>query len=178
MTGRVLRTAAAAALMTAMAPAAGAWELRTGLLRQDAFAFWAAGTTFERAWALQAEIGFDPLFRAAGGEIAPMIGGSWAPGAEVDTAHAGVTWTVRGDAAFLRLGIGGVVHNGDSDDPKDYRRRRQFGSRVLFHVPAEVGVNLTGRTWVSAYYVHMSNADLATPNPGMDSVGVRVGWSF
>lgn len=180
---RILLITAALSLPIALPAAAPcparAGEVRAALLRQDAFSAWAAGPNRERDWALHLELGLDPLATVLGGEIAPMLGLSWAPGAEVDTAHAGLTWTLSGEAAFLRLGIGGVVHDGKLDEPPGTPlRRRQFGSRVLFHVPAELGLHLSPRTSIGLYYVHMSNADLADPNVGMDSLGIRLGLRF
>lgn len=168
---------------TGTAAPADAMEFRGGLLRQDAFSLWAIGTNRERAWAILAEVGFDPVARVLGGDIAPMVGGTLAPGRELDTAYAGLTWTLEGDAAFLRLGIGGLIHSGNLENRAAAARRRQLGSRVLFHVPVEVGLRLgpdggAAPSWVGLYFSHMSNADLADPNPGMDNLGVRLGWRF
>ncbi|QJE73608.1 acyloxyacyl hydrolase [Aerophototrophica crusticola] len=175
---RIPRMAALAALLLAIPGMAGAGELRLGLLRQDFTSFWAAGRNFERAWALNAEWAADPLGRVIGGELIPFAGGTWAPGKELDRLHAGLNWQLSADRAFLRLGLGVAVHNGKTNDPDSYGRRRQMGSRFLFHVPVEVGFRLDQRLSLSAYFDHVSNANLDDINPGIDTAGLRVGLRF
>jgi hypothetical protein len=49
---------------------------------------------------------------------------------------------------------------------------------VLFHLPVEVGLQITPNNRVSVYCEHVSNAFLATPNPGLDNLGVRFAHRF
>ena len=49
---------------------------------------------------------------------------------------------------------------------------------MLFHIPLELGVRLDDRNSVSVYFEHMSNANLASPNEGLDAIGVRYGRRF
>ncbi len=111
----------------------------------------------------------------------------WAPrphiGAQVNTSggtsqiYAGFTWTFDlTDRLWLGLAGGGAVHNGealgfDAD-------RKTLGSNVLFRLSAELGVDLTERLNVSIYYDHISNAFIARENPGLDNLGMRIGWRF
>ena len=173
-----VRLAALAAALCAVAGGAAGAELRGGVIRQDFKDLWAAPAEYERAWALNAEIGFAPLFTVLGGDFAPFAGATWAPGDNVDKLYGGLAWEFRLDTLFLRAGVGGVVHNGKVNSPTSFGTRRQFGSRVLFHVPVEIGVRVAERTRVSLYFDHMSNAKFSDFNPGMDSLGIRVGWSF
>lgn len=163
--------------LLAGACAAAAGELRGGVVRQDFKDLWAGPAEFERAWGLNAEWGFDPFGRILGGTLAPFAGGTWTPaGGKVDKAYAGLSLEWALQSAFLRLGLGGAVHNGRIDDPATFGTRRQFGSRVLFHIPVELGVSVTPRTRLSLYFDHMSNARLARWNPGLDSLGLRITW--
>ena len=158
-------------------PGAAAAELRGGVVRQDFQDLWAAPAEHERAWGLNGEWGFDPLGHLLGGELAPFAGGTWTPQRhKLDKAYAGMSLEWNFAPASLRLDLGGVVHNGKVDDPATYGRRRQFGSRVLFHIPVELGLAVAPRTRLSLYFDHMSNARLADLNPGMDSLGIRIGW--
>lgn len=175
---RRLPLAACALILAAPAGPAAALELRAGVLRQDFASLWAAGPRHERAWALNAELGFDPWTRVLGGEIAPFVGGTLAAGNALDRAYAGLGWELSGERAYLRLGLGAAVHDGETDDPGSYGRRRQMGGRVLFHVPLEVGWRLTGRLSAGLYFDHVSNGTLGSPNPGLDSAGLRLGWRF
>ena len=56
--------------------------------------------------------------------------------------------------------------------------RKALGSRVLFHIPAEVGYRFDDHHNLSAYFEHMSNAYTVSPNEGMDRLGIRYGYRF
>ncbi len=176
-----MRRAAALVVATTLSlspVAAPALELRGGVLRQDFASWWAAGRTYERGWALNAELAFDPVGGLIGGRVIPFVGGTLAPGSEVDKVYAGLNWELSGEVAFLRLGIGAALHNGETENRATFGRRRQFGSSLLFHVPFEAGVRVTERLSLSAYFDHMSNAGTSDFNPGMDTIGARLGWRF
>jgi len=72
--------------------------------------------------------------------------------------------------------VGGAIHNGETTDLDE--DRKPFGSRVLFRLAAELGVDVTQNVSVSVYFDHESNASLGTFNPGIDNLGMRVGWRF
>ena len=56
--------------------------------------------------------------------------------------------------------------------------RKAFGSRVLFHIPVELGYRFDQHNSLSVYFEHMSNAGLASSNEGMDFLGMRYGYKF
>jgi hypothetical protein len=62
----------------------------------------------------------------------------------------------------------------DSGEPD----RKQLGSRVLFRIPFEFGITLRGPHSFSILFDHMSNAYLARPNSGMDTLGIRYAYRF
>ena len=68
------------------------------------------------------------------------------------------------------------VHDGllDPTDPD----KKALGSRILFHIPIEIGLRLDDRRSISVYFEHMSNAFLVDSNEGLDSIGVRYGYKF
>jgi len=41
-----------------------------------------------------------------------------------------------------------------------------------------LGYNLSRRQRLSILFVHLSNAYLAYPNEGLDTIGIRYGYSF
>jgi lipid A 3-O-deacylase len=55
---------------------------------------------------------------------------------------------------------------------------KALGSRVLFHIPLEVGYRLDLHNSISAHFEHMSNAYTVDPNEGLDRIGVRYGYKF
>jgi lipid A 3-O-deacylase len=60
----------------------------------------------------------------------------------------------------------------------DRRERKALGSRVLFHVPLELGWRWGRRNSVSLYSCHISNAGLAEENEGLDNIAIRYGYRF
>jgi lipid A 3-O-deacylase len=56
--------------------------------------------------------------------------------------------------------------------------RKALGSRVLFHIPLEVGYRFDDHNSLSAYFEHMSKAYTVSPNEGMDRLGIRYGYRF
>ncbi|HYC06031.1 MAG TPA: acyloxyacyl hydrolase [Azospirillaceae bacterium] len=160
------------------APAADATEIKAGVVRQDFSSLWAAGPEFERGWGLNGEIEFDPVVDLIGLDLSPYVGGTLTPGSEVDKVYAGLGLELGAGPMFFRLGLGAALHNGDTEDPDDFFSRRQFGSQVLFHIPVEAGVGIVPGVRVSLYFDHMSNAGLADYNPGMDTLGLRIGLGF
>lgn len=118
------------------------------------------------------------------GSPRPTIGADISANGKTSDGYFGLTWGIKliqslfgwGRGVFLNGGLGGAVHNGyiDSAPPG----RKELGSPVLFHLSAELGVDLSPRTSVSIFVDHMSNADLATHNAGMTNAGARLGFKF
>jgi hypothetical protein len=92
-------------------------------------------------------------------------------------AAAGLSWKI-GDTVYLRPGLGLAVHTGSLRlDPAE--PARSLGSRILFEPELAIGVRAGERLSIEASWVHMSNAGiLSHQNPGMDNIGVRLGWRF
>jgi lipid A 3-O-deacylase len=114
----------------------------------------------------------------------PHIGGSINTSGNTSFGYFGLTWTASfahdllrdGDAIFSSFGFGGAVQDGDLND--DHSGQKALGSRVLFHLSAELGYRFTPQISIAYYYEHVSNAGLANPNPGMNNLGVRLGYRF
>lgn len=104
-------------------------------------------------------------------------------GAQVNTeggssqVYAGLTWTEEVvDGIWFGFAAGGARHNGETN--RLGAGRKALGSKTLFRLSAELGVDLTDNLNVSLYFDHESNAYLASRNPGLDNYGVRTGWRF
>lgn len=114
----------------------------------------------------------------------PMIGFSANSVGDTSQFYFGGVWRAdlwdgainERDRVFIDFGFGGAVHDGNLDnrDP----RREALGSRVLFHLSADVGYAFDDHYSVSGYYEHDSNGGLARFNRALNNAGVRVGYRF
>ncbi|MBF0189485.1 MAG: acyloxyacyl hydrolase [Magnetococcales bacterium] len=97
-----------------------------------------------------------------------------------NTSHVygGLLWDTEiwNGSGFFEFGLGGAVHDGETYTYE--RDRKSLGSRVLFHLSAGIGINVTPSNNISLYLEHISNGYLADPNEGMDNVGIRYGLRF
>lgn len=92
-------------------------------------------------------------------------------------AAAGLSWKIGGPI-YVRPGIGIAVHTGPGG-PSRRADRAWLGSRILFEPEIGIGARLTDRLSAEASWVHLSHAQLLSPqNPGLDTVGLRVNWRF
>ena len=172
--------AAALAVGLATGDAAGAEdglvsEVKVGVRDHDLGLF---DTAREAGVDLNAEVLFAPL------EPLAFI---WSPrphvGAHLNTAgdtsqlYLGLTWTFDvTDAFWVAVAGGGAAHTGKLSSR--HARDKRLGSRVLFRVALEVGVTLAERHRLSVMLDHVSNAELADENEGLDTVGLRYGYRF
>jgi lipid A 3-O-deacylase len=192
--------AAIVALLLVMAPQARAedrvrdfhsrdphfiYELKLGILGHDqSFLL----SHHRREKNLGVDFNADVTFAAAyhvpyfGGMIRPAMGGTLSA---VGTNLGYIDARYRVDSpfslylpreVFFMVGLGGAIHNGNLKFEAD--DRKAFGSRVLFHIPAEIGWQFNHHHSIALYLEHVSNARFASPNEGMDNLGVRWGYRF
>ena len=92
-------------------------------------------------------------------------------------AAAGISWKIGGKV-YVRPGVGLAVHTGPGRRvPGD--DRIDFGARILFAPEIGLGVRVNERLSVEASWVHLSHAQLFSPqNPGLDTIGVRLNYRF
>jgi hypothetical protein len=122
------------------------------------------------------EILFAPAGRLLGGAIRPALGGTVSFAGNTNLAYADLRYERETPSGiFFDLGLGAAVHDGPLDGRGD---RKALGSRVLFHVPLELGWRWDRHNSVSLYFEHASNAGLADENEGMDNIGMRYGYRF
>jgi hypothetical protein len=55
---------------------------------------------------------------------------------------------------------------------------KALGSRVLFHIPVEIGLRFDDHNSLSVYFEHTSNGYTQDFNEGLDRLGVRYGYRF
>lgn len=151
-------------------------EVRGGLLAHDLRLI--AADPVEKGVDVNAEILFvSPGFLEPVFSPRPHLGVQVNTRGDTSQIYAGVTWTLDlTDQLWLGLSGGGTLHNGETLDING--DRKALGSRALFRLAAELGVNVTEQLSLSLYFDHESNAFLAPRNPGIDNVGLRAGWKF
>ena len=148
-----------------------------GILAHDVGGLW-SGTRMEGAVDINGEIVFCRTGRPVlAGSLHPNLGLSVNSQGDTSKFYGGIIWELNfPNGFFLATGLGAAVHNGELDtDDKD---KKSLGSRVLFRIPIEFGYQVTARHSFSLLFDHVSNAGLASPNEGLDTIGVRYGYTF
>ena len=136
------------------------YEVKIGLLYHDIAPVW-GNTKIEKGVDLNAEI------LLGMGNFRPHIGLSINIHGYTSRAYVGYSCHIGGDL-FGAVSLGGAYII-------DYVRR--LGSPVLFRIAGEIGYQL-GRHSVSVILDHISNANLAEHNQGLDLLGIRYGWRW
>ena len=153
------------------------YGIRLGLLAHDVGGLWSHSRA-EGGVDTNVEVVFKkPSFNVWQGTVLPNLGVSVNSRGDTSKAYGGLLWEFLFDnGCFVNSGVGLAVHTGqlESDDAN----HKQLGSRVLFRIPLEAGFTIFERHRISLMFDHMSNAYLANPNEGLDTIGVRYGIQF
>ena len=156
-------------------------EVRIGAAYHDAGVF---GNRKEDGGNLNLETRFRPFgFTRVIFSPRPTIGGSINLSGHTNQLYLGLTWSFQDilvDGLYADLFLGGAVHDGvlSSSDPSEIRQRKQLGSRLLFREAVEVGWRFSGGHRIGVFLDHISNANLASNNEGLDTLGIRYGFDF
>jgi lipid A 3-O-deacylase len=124
------------------------------------------------------------FYQTANPLLASLLAPRFEAGAMVNTfgltsyAYAGLNWrTPKWGPVFAEFGFGGAV-NDSSTNPHDMEHT-DLGCPVTFRESAGIGWQLTERVDILASIEHISHANLCSnTNPGLTSVGLRVGYHF
>jgi lipid A 3-O-deacylase len=151
------------------------YEIRAGLLAHDV-PVWSLSRQ-EGGVDFNAELIFgfpnSPLFS---GVVRTNLGFSLNNQGDTSKVYTGLLWEYMWDSGlFLNLGLGLAVHDGELDPSDD---KKALGSRILFRIPIEFGLLFTRHQGVSIMFDHVSNAYLADPNEGLDTIGLRYIYRF
>lgn len=151
-------------------------EVKAGVLHHDTGDLW-SGFRRESGVDLNLELIFSPQLEILGGTIRPAFGGSVNTAGDTSKVYTGLRWQYEhASGLFFGVGLGGAVHDGDLRLERN--DRKALGSRVVFHIPIEAGYRFDGKSGLSVYFDHISNAYLAEANEGMDTLGLRYGYRF
>ena len=152
------------------------YEISLGLLDHDTDNLW-SGFSREEGVDLNAEMLLSPVGSLFNGDFHPAIGLSVNSGDDTSKAYAGLRWRYELEGGvFFGLGLGAAIHDGETETRA--ADKKELGSRVLFHIPAEVGYRFTENYTASLYFDPISNAYLADQNEGLDTLGLRIGYRF
>ncbi|NKC12190.1 MAG: acyloxyacyl hydrolase [Gammaproteobacteria bacterium] len=152
-------------------------ELRFGVLAHDVDGLW-SGSRREEGIDLNVEMVFgQPSLKLPLGALRPNLGASINTSGDTSKVYAGVLWQIDFESGlFIDLGLGGAIHDGETDTFRPDRKR--LGSHLQFRIPIEIGYSPDGRNRFSIMFDHISNADLADPNEGLDTLGIRYSYRF
>ena len=151
-------------------------EIRVGLLYHDP-ELW-GGSGDEEGFDLNGELILSPSLELFSGILRPNLGFSLNSEGNTSKIYGGALWEYRWPRGyFFDLGFGLAVHNGEIEEGK-VADMAQLGSTVLFRVAFEVGFAIGNRHLISMMFDHISNAYLADPNEGLDTLGLRYGYRF
>ena len=151
------------------------YEIRAGILAHDV-PVWSRSSV-EAGVDFNAEFIFGfPKFELLSGIVRANLGFSLNSRGDTSKVYSGLLWEYMWDAGpFLNLGLGLAVHDGKLDNSDD---KKELGSRILFRIPVEMGLLFTRHQGVSIMFDHVSNAYLADPNEGLDTIGLRYIYRF
>ena len=151
-------------------------EVSVGVLAHDVSGLW-SGSNEEAGVDLHAALHFQPHRQLFRGQLRPYAGLTVNTRSDTSKVFAGGVWQYRTDSGwFARFGLGLAVHNGERETRRD--DKKELGSKLLFHVPIELGRRIGERHRLSLYFDHISNAGLADENEGLDTLGLRYGYLF
>lgn len=152
-------------------------EVKLGVLYHDAPDLWSGFRLEPQSADINLEVLLAPHLHMLGGALRPALGMTLNTRGGTSKAYAGARWEIEGPAGlFLALGLGAAVHDGEVRPVDPFAKA--LGSRILFHIPAEVGWRWDGRNSLSLYFEHVSNGYTQDFNEGLDSVGIRYGYRF
>lgn len=164
-----------AAALPAAAQSPWIYELRGGVAAHD-IPIVAAGRV-EYGVAINGEIAFAPSLALFGGNIRPALGGTFATNNGTSFVYLDARWEWAGPLLFFGFGVGPAIQF-DNQLYNSTQDQKALGSRVLFHIPVELGLQVTPANRLSVYYEHVSNGFTAYPNPGLDNIGLRLAHRF
>jgi hypothetical protein len=152
------------------------FELRLGVAAYDTGIF--TTHTFNGA-VVNGELLFpSPDFLYAIGSPRPVIGVDIATASHaIHFAYVDLNWDAHFTSRlYATWSLGGAVTSAtDLNHSTEYKN---LGCKVLFHLGAGLGYDLSEHASVELYADHFSNADLCKPNNGAESAGLRFAYRF
>jgi lipid A 3-O-deacylase len=152
-------------------------ELNVGVLAHDVPDLWSGFRRETVSADINIEAKLSPSMAVFFGTIRPAIGASISTDGQTNMGYIDARYTYDAPSGwFFGVGLGGAIHDGNTG--KEDPNRKALGSRLLFHIPLEIGYRIDAHNSLSAYFEHTSNAYTQTYNEGMDRLGIRYGYRF
>lgn len=118
-----------------------------------------------------------PNYSLFAGIVRSNLGVSLNNQGDTSKIYSGFLWEyIRQSGVFFNSGIGIAVHDGELETDDD--DKKELGSRILFRIPFEIGLLFAQHHGLSILFDHVSNAYLAEPNHGLDTLGIRYTYRF
>lgn len=118
-----------------------------------------------------------PDYSLSAGIVRSNLGISINSQGDTSKIYSGFLWEyIWQSGLFFNLGLGLAVHDGELETNED--DKKELGSRILFRIPIEIGLLFTEHHGLSIMFDHVSNAYLAEPNDGLDTIGIRYIYRF
>jgi len=151
--------------------------MRIGMAAHDVDGLW-SGDSKEDGPDLCVEIIFSrTVFQFLAATAYPNAGVSINTRGNTSSLYGGFLLQWSGAAPLIfSTGLGLAVHNGATET--DSADQKSLGSRLLFRIPIEAGYIIAPHHRITLAFAHVSNAYLATPNEGMDTLGIFYGYQF
>lgn len=174
---RLLLVAAPLAVSAPLAAQGLFNELKIGGLYHDPGDLWSGFRREPQSADINIEALFRPHMGLFHGTLRPAIGATINTQGATSKAYLDARWEIESRSGlYFATGLGAAVHDGSLTlaDPG----RKALGSRILFHIPAEIGWRWDGHSGISLYFEHISNGYTMDANEGLDVWGVRYGYRY
>jgi lipid A 3-O-deacylase len=188
---RMWRAALVGMLLMLLAGPAAAWDteverasgwiydVKIGAQVHDVPYMWSGFNKEPYSVDLNLEVSFSPLFSVWGWSLRPAIGATINFAGYTSKAYIDARWQREfAYNTFFALGLGVAIHNGNDESFVFDPNNKLLGRRVLFHPHLEWGYRMSEHTSLSIFFEHISNADTAVKNQGLDTIGIRYGYRF
>ena len=155
----------------------GVSELRGGFGHHDSGVF---GRNEEDGQVVMIEARFAPFTGGLWDKIwqpRPHLGVNINTEGDTSSLYIGLTWDWDiWRSAFVSFDLGGAVHDGELTTSR--LDRKELGSRILFREALELGYVFGNRHALSLRLDHISNANLADQNEGLETIAFVYGYRF
>jgi lipid A 3-O-deacylase len=155
------------------------YDVKVGAQVHDVPYMWSGFNKEPYSVDLNFEVSFSPLVYFWGGFLRPAVGATINFAGYTSKAYIDARWQREFENnTFFALGLGVAIHDGNDESYVYDPNHKLLGRRVLFHPHFEWGYRFDTRNSLSVFFEHISNADTATKNQGLDTLGIRYGYRF
>lgn len=90
--------------------------------------------------------------------------------------YTGLTWFIRLNSFVIEPTFGFDLNNAERQ--KKHQKRQRLGSPITFRESLSLGYKVNDN-WTGYVMIdHVSHAHIFHPNPGLSTIGIRIGYQF